>query len=56
MDKPNTGGVLAPRIDKQELLRRRNEIAFLALFYAISGQVEKSEKFRRVIRRLDENC
>ena len=33
--------------------RRRNELAYLALYYAITGNEERSEMIRRVVRRLE---
>ena len=34
-------------------LKRRNELAYLALYYAITGNEERSEMIRRVVRRLE---
>ncbi len=33
--------------------KRRNELAYLALYYAITGNEERSEMIRRVVRRLE---
>jgi hypothetical protein len=34
-------------------MKRRNELAYLALYYAIIGNSERSETIRRVVRRLE---
>lgn len=34
-------------------MKRRNELAYLALYYAIIGNVERSETIRQVVRRLE---
>ncbi len=34
-------------------IERRNELAYLALYYAIIGNGERSEMIRRVVRRLE---
>ncbi|MCH2665279.1 hypothetical protein MK139_13165 [bacterium] len=34
-------------------MKRRNELAYLALYYAITGNEERSEMIRRVVRRLE---
>ena len=34
-------------------VKRRNELAYLALYYAITGNEERSEMIRRVVRRLE---
>ncbi len=34
-------------------MKRRNELAYLALYYAIIGNDERSEMIRRVVRRLE---
>jgi hypothetical protein len=34
-------------------MERRNELAYLALYYAIIGKVDRSEMIRRVVRRLE---
>lgn len=37
-----------------DLMKRRNELAYLALYYAIVGKTERAYLIRRVIRRLEE--
>ena len=34
-------------------MKRRDELAYLALYYAIIGNDERSEMIRRVVRRLE---
>lgn len=34
-------------------MKRRNELAYLALYYAIIGNDDRSEMIRRVVRRLE---
>lgn len=34
-------------------MKRRDELAYLALYYAIIGNNERSEMIRRVVRRLE---
>ena len=34
---------------------RRNRLAYLALYYAIQGNTERSEKIRKLVVKLDSN-
>ncbi len=33
--------------------KRRDQLAYLALYYAIAGNEERSERIRRIVRRLE---
>ena len=47
VDEPKEEKMLADDV------KRRNELAYLALYYAITGNEERSEMIRRVVRRLE---
>ena len=50
MDKYDNGGLVAR---KPDIHKRRNELAYMALFYAITGKADRANAIRRAIRTLD---